>query len=332
MFIDRGAILGGETYSDVVASSDLVGYDAMLLAGTTYAFALESSSEPMLVDLAGPEGMAIPPRALVGGQEITYTPTVSGLYNVGFASYYDDAASYSFVAGSIPSQPSGPSGTTPTTSGGTSVTSGTTPATSGTTPATSGATPATFTSSTVAPPAPPPPPPTFTGQDMTSGSPLTGYGSSFTDITPDSLALNTSVANAFITTGTGNDIISAQGTGSNVLDDTGGTVNFEIGSNGGANAFFLDASKSPVTWNTIANMHSGDFAIIYGIGPQNLAATAKDGLGVPGYTGLTLETYQNGGAAFITLAGHSSSELGTKMATAFGTTPTGQSYLLVAAA
>ncbi len=309
MDVDRGTIVGGQTYSGVLAPKEIDDYDATLAAGTKYAFVLESSSEPMLFTLYGPQGL-VTWQTMIAGEETTYTPAVSGAYAMTFRSSDGNKASYSFVGGSIPSQPSGPSATTP-------VTSGTTPATS--------------TSSTVAPPAPPPPP-TFTGQDMTSGNPLTGYGNSFTDITPDSLAVSTSVANAFITTGTGNDIISAQGTGTNVLDDTGGMVNFEIGSTAGANAFFLDASKSPVTWNTIANMHSGDFAIIYGIGPQNLAATAQDGLGVPGYTGLTLETYQNGGAAFITLAGHSSSELGTKMATAFGTTPTGQSYLLVAAA
>jgi hypothetical protein len=54
-------------------------------------------------------------------------------------------------------------------------------------------------------------------------------------------------------------------------------------------------------------------------------------LGVSGYSGLTLETYQNGGAAFVTFAGHNSSEMGSSLATAFGTDPSGRSFLLVAA-
>jgi hypothetical protein len=60
-----------------------------------------------------------------------------------------------------------------------------------------------------------------------------------------------------------------------------------------------------VTWNTIAGLHSGDTAIVYGASSQDLAANALDGAGVPGYQGLTLRTFQNGGAAFITLAGQS---------------------------
>jgi hypothetical protein len=136
------------------------------------------------------------------------------------------------------------------------------------------------------------------------------------------------VPNAFIISGTGDDILTAQAGGNNVLDDTGGAVNFESGGSG-KDAFFLDASKNPVSWNTIANFHAGDFAVIYGIGPQNVAASAADGLGVAGYSGLTLETYQNGGAAFVTFAGHNTSELGSSLVTGFGTDPSGHSFILV---
>jgi hypothetical protein len=113
-----------------------------------------------------------------------------------------------------------------------------------------------------------------------------------------------------------------------VLDDTGGNVNFEFGGSG-KDAFFFDASKNPVSWNTVVNFHAGDFAVVYGVSPQNVAATVANGLGVPNYSGLTLETYQNGGAAFLTRAGHNSSELGSSLATGFGTDPTGRPFMLV---
>ena len=147
-------------------------------------------------------------------------------------------------------------------------------------------------------------------------------------ITSDSLNITANVPNAFIVSGTGNDILSAQAGGNNVLDDTGGNVNFELGGSG-KDGFFLDASKNTVSWNTIADFHSGDFAVIYGISSQNLAAHAANGLGVTGLSGLTLETFQNGGAAFVTFAGHTTSELGSSLATGFGTDPSGRSFLLV---
>jgi hypothetical protein len=172
------------------------------------------------------------------------------------------------------------------------------------------------------------PGPSFTVQDTLTGQTWTAGGSAYTNITPDSLNITANVPNAFIVSGTGNDILAAQAGGNNVLDDTGGAVNFEIGGSG-TDAFFLDVSKNPVSWNTIANFHAGDFAAIYGITPQDVAANAANNLGVTGYSGLTLETYQNGGAAFITFAGHNSSELGSSLATAFGTDPSGRSFMLV---
>jgi hypothetical protein len=162
---------------------------------------------------------------------------------------------------------------------------------------------------------------------LSAGVPLGTY-TLFSKITSDSLNITANVPTAFIVSGTGNDIISAQAGGNNVIDDTGGTINFEIGGSG-KDAFFLDASKSPVSWNTIADFHAGDFAVIYGINQQDLAAHAANGLGVAGFSGLTLETFQNGGAAFVTFAGRNTSELGSSLATAFGTDPNGRSFLLV---
>jgi hypothetical protein len=174
----------------------------------------------------------------------------------------------------------------------------------------------------------------FTATDLTTGQtslsagvPLGTY-TLFSKITPDSLNITAKIPNAFIMSGSGNDIISAQAGGNNVLDDAGGSINFELGGSG-KDAFFLDASKNSVSWNTIADFHAGDFAVIYGINSQNLSTHATNGLGVPGLTGLTLETFQNGGAAFVTLAGHSTSELGSSLATGFGTDQSGRSFLLV---
>ena len=304
--VDRGTIVAGDTYSDNLESRQIDGYGATLDAGVTYTLDMTSASTPLDYALVGPQGLVLS-GTINAGQQITYTPTVGGGYGLAFDTDSGEAGSYTFTADS--SQTSAP------TQG--SGISGTSPPPSDTPPMGTQAAP------------PPPPPPTYNVQDVTTGQTIPAYGSSFSDITSDSLSINTQVANAFIVSGTGNDIINAQGGGTNVLDDTGGAVNFEIGSTAGNNAFFLDASQNPVTWNTIANFHKGDFAVIYGIGPQNLATNAANGLGVTGYSGLTLETYQNGGAAFVTFAGHNSSELGSSLATEFGTDPSGRSFMLV---
>jgi hypothetical protein len=303
--VDKGVIVAGNSYSDDLGSRQIDGYRTTLDAGVTYTLDLTSASTPLDYVVIGPQGLVLS-GTIHAGQQVTYTPTVSGGYGLAFDTDDGEAGTYTFTAASSQaSQP--PQGSS--TSGNTLPPPQTQPATS----------------------APPPTPsPTYIVQDTTPGQTIPAYGNSFSDITPDSLDINTQVANAFIISGTGSDILDAQGGGTNVFDHTGGAVNFEIGSTAGNNGFFLDASQSPVTWNTIANFHKGDFAVIYGIGPQNLAATAADGLGVTGYGGLTLETYQKGGAAFVTFAGHTSSELGSSLATAFGTDPSGRSFLLVA--
>ena len=171
-----------------------------------------------------------------------------------------------------------------------------------------------------------------TGQTSGSnGTPLPGGGTLFAAITADSLAITANVPSAFIQSGTGNDILSATQGGNNVLDDMGGQVNFELGSgNTGTDTFFLDTRHDPVSWNTIANFHAGDAAIIYGIAPQDLTTSAANGLGVPAYQGLTLRTFQGGGAAFLTLAGYSTADLSNgRLAAATGTAPDGSSFLLV---
>ena len=147
----------------------------------------------------------------------------------------------------------------------------------------------------------------------------------------DSLVVEALQPNAFIQTGTGSDILAAQAGGSNVLDDSGGVANFEMGG-AGKDAYFFDAGHGPASWDTIAGFHAGDFAAIFGITPQDVAASAADGLGAAGYTGLTLRTTsQSGGPAFVTLAGYSTGALTNgSLVTAFGTDPAnGRDYLLI---
>lgn len=174
--------------------------------------------------------------------------------------------------------------------------------------------------------------PTYIGQDTTTGQVLVGYGPTFSNDSGDNLVVNASIANAWINGGSGDDILEATGTGTNVLNDSGGTVNFEIGSTAGNNAFFLDASKDTVSWNTIVNMHAGDGAVIYGITAQDITGNAQDGFGAPGVGNLTVETYQNGGAAFVTFTGFSKADLSDgKLAISFGTAPDGRAFLLAVA-
>ncbi|MBV8612935.1 MAG: hypothetical protein JOY66_04080, partial [Acetobacteraceae bacterium] len=137
----------------------------------------------------------------------------------------------------------------------------------------------------------------------------------------------------FIQTGTGDDLLAAQFGGDNVLVDGGGLVNFEIGGLG-RDAYFFDAGHDPLSWNTIVGFHAGDFAAIFGIGPQDVAAGAADGLGAPGYTGLTLRmAAQGGGEALVTLAGYDTGALRDgRLLTAFGTDPAnGREYMLIQA-
>ena len=181
------------------------------------------------------------------------------------------------------------------------------------------------------------PPYTFEVWDITRGinyNPLP-VSTSFADpVFPDDRFVVASLRpGVFIQTGTGDDLLAAQSGGDNVLVDGGGLVNFEIGGLG-RDAYFFDAGHDPLSWNTIVGLHAGDFAAIFGIGPQDVAAGAADGLGAPGYTGLTLRmAAQGGGEALVTLAGYDTGALRDgRLLTAFGTDPAnGREYMLIQA-
>lgn len=123
-------------------------------------------------------------------------------------------------------------------------------------------------------------PPGFTIADLITGTLSDPSGNSLQLTGPDDYMVQAQVPSALI-----------------VADS--GPLNF-ITEAGGNNATFLSAN-APVSWNTISGFHTGDFAFIAGVTPQTLRSVPN--LGVPGMQGLTFETFQNGGAAFLTLAG-----------------------------
>jgi hypothetical protein len=74
--------------------------------------------------------------------------------------------------------------------------------------------------------------------------------------------------------------------------------------------------------------------MIFGVGPQDVAASAADSLGAAGYTGLTLQTRsESGGPAFVTVTGYSTESLRNgSLITAFGTDCLdGREYMLIQA-
>ncbi len=184
---------------------------------------------------------------------------------------------------------------------------------------------------------PPPAPANFLVTDTTTGQivgdagTVAGNGQTFVDLSPDNLCITAQAPNEFIQSGLGNDILIAQ-SGSNVLDSTGGTVNFLFGGSG-TDTFFLNAQNNPVTWNTLVNFHAGDAAVVWGITPQDSQFSFADTQGVPAYSGLTLHEMASGRAAFITLAGYTGADLSNgKLAMGFGTnTLDERPYMLIVA-
>lgn len=148
---------------------------------------------------------------------------------------------------------------------------------------------------------------------------------------PDNVNATAWSPNWFIHTGDGNDAIAAH-SGTNVLDGGGGS-NFLTGGTG-ADTFFLDA-RTPTApiWSTLANFGAGDAATIWGIGPEDFTLDWSEGMGAPGYAGLTALASQSGTpVALLTLTGYSKADLtnGT-LFSGFGHDPVSNSdYLYIA--
>lgn len=156
--------------------------------------------------------------------------------------------------------------------------------------------------------------------------PVAGIIKEYIDITSHSLNITANLAGLFIHTGSGNDAIAAH-SGTNVLD--GGTGSNFLSGGAGADTFFVDARNAAAdVWSTLAKMHSGDAATVWGVS----GASWSDNDGTAGYQGLTMHAKgANGVNASLTIAGMSSADMATgKVSASFGRDNTsGSDYLYV---
>jgi hypothetical protein len=97
---NMGTFVGGDVFSNALAPLQQDGYSANLLAGTTYYLVLTNASEPISVSIAGPAGANNITDTLQRGQEISYTPNVSGQYSLAMEGYGGKAGSYTVTGGS----------------------------------------------------------------------------------------------------------------------------------------------------------------------------------------------------------------------------------------
>jgi hypothetical protein len=156
---------------------------------------------------------------------------------------------------------------------------------------------------------------------------IEGPTSEYISATTDNLNIAASTPNWFIRTGSGDDSIRVS-SGTNVLEASTGS-NFLSGGTG-TDTFVIDArDQNADTWNTIANFHFGDAAIIWGVTPADFRLTWVDGQGAAGYTGLTLHAAgSHVPTASLTLAGFTIADLTNgSLNIGFGTTSTRGAYL-----
>jgi len=138
-------------------------------------------------------------------------------------------------------------------------------------------------------------------------------------VSPDNLHVVSHQPNAFIQTGSGNDMIDvSQANGNNILDGGGGS-NFLIGGSG-TDTFSIDhGNLTANAWSTVVNFHSGDNLTIWGVTPADFALTWMNNLGAPGATGLTgFFTGARSLTADITLPGYTTADIGTRLTMAYG--------------
>ena len=163
--------------------------------------------------------------------------------------------------------------------------------------------------------------------------PVEGLARELIVITPDNLAVASTIPNVFIHTGSGTDAINVWGGGGNNVLDGGTGSNYLVGGTG-RDTFFLDArgDMSKPIWNTVRNLGSGDAATLWGVTPQDFALSWQDNQGAAGATGLTLHATRAGGAtASLTLSGYATNDLTNgRLALNFGDNAGGK-YLYVAA-
>ena len=159
--------------------------------------------------------------------------------------------------------------------------------------------------------------------------PVTYLASEYVAITQDSLNITSSVPNAFIVTGAGNDAVDISKAGGSNVISAGGGSNF-ITSGAGNNTLFLDIRSAMDVWITSTDFHAGDAITLYGMTPDQMYSW-WDNLGAVGYTGLTMMVQVPGQSnATLTMTGYSTTDLGNgRLSLAYGDQGTANPYLVI---
>ena len=163
--------------------------------------------------------------------------------------------------------------------------------------------------------------------------PVTYLTSEYVAITQDSLNITSSVPNAFIVTGAGNDSVDASKAGGSNVISPGGGSNF-ITAGGGDNTLFLDVRSSAAdAWDTQTDFHAGDAITLYGMTPSQMYSW-WDNLGAAGYTGLTMLVQAPGQPnETLTMTNYSTADLSNgRLSLAYGGQGTADPYLLISGA
>jgi hypothetical protein len=190
-------------------------------------------------------------------------------------------------------------------------------------------------------PSPAPPSGNFTVTDTFTGvttpeagqaytGPVTYLTSEYVAITQDSLNITSSVPNAFIVTGAGNDAVDTSHAGGDNVISAGGGSNFITAGGGSDNTLLLNVRSSVDVWDTQTDFHAGDAITLYGMTPSQMYSW-WDNLGAVGYTGLTMLVQVPGQPnAALTMTGYSTTDLSNgKLSMAYGGQGTANPYLLI---
>jgi hypothetical protein len=159
--------------------------------------------------------------------------------------------------------------------------------------------------------------------------PVTYLTSEYVAVTQDSLNITSSVPNAFIVTGAGNDAVdTSKAAGDNVISAGGGS-NFITGGSGNT-IMFMDIRSSVDVWDTNTDFHAGDAITLYGMTPSQMYSW-WDNLGASGYTGLTMLVQVSGQPnATLTMTGYSTADLSNgRLSMGYGGQDTTNPYLLI---
>ncbi len=161
--------------------------------------------------------------------------------------------------------------------------------------------------------------------------PVTYLTSEYVAITQDSLNIASSVPNAFIVTGAGNDAVDTSKAGGQNVISAGGGSNFITGG-AGSNTMFMDVRSAVDVWDTNTDFHAGDAITLYGMTPSQMYSWWNN-LGASGYTGLTMLMQDPGHPnATLTMTGYTTADLSNgRLSMGYGGQDTTNPYLLIQA-